>query len=274
MLEHFGIDLVKAPGNRGWYVASREFELPELKILIDAVHVAKFIPPKKSEILIKKLQQSVSKYSAQALHRQIILSNPAKSEFDFVYYIVDALHGAMNMNYRVRFQYMEWTDKKQVRLRHDGKVYEVSPWGLIWDDEYYYLLAYDPYINGIKHFRVDRIRNLQKAEWLAREGKEVYEKYRKGFSGKTFGMYGGRDVSVKLKCTSRMANVIIDRFGLEVMMVPKEEGYFTVLVTITVSPQFFGWMASNGTDVEILEPMSVRDGYRDYMNNILKQYER
>ena len=265
VLERFGLDLVRVPGNRGWYVASREFELPELKILIDAVQVAKFIPPKKSEILIKKLQQFASKYSAGALHRQILLSNPAKSEFTSVYYTVDALHEAMNRNCRVGFQYMEWTEKKQVRMRRGGKMYEVSPWGLMWNDEYYYLLAYDPKINGIKHYRVDRMQNTE------REGSVVYENYRINFSRKTFGMYGGDDVPVRLRCANRMAGIIIDRFGQDIMLMPKDDGYFTVCVLITLSPHFFGWLASNETDVEILEPIWVREDYMKFIKNILRQ---
>lgn len=274
VLERFGLDLIRVPGNRGWYVASREFELPELKILIDAVQVAKFIPPKDSEILIKKLQRSAGKYSARALHRQILLSNPAKSQFHSVYYTVDALHEAMNTDCRVCFQYMEWTEKKQVRMRHDGKVYEVSPWGLMWDDEYYYLLAYDPQINGIKHYRVDRMQNIRRMENTRREGGAIYEDYRKDFSKKTFGMYGGDDVWVRLRCANRMAGIIIDRFGLDTMLVPENDGHFIVRVLITLSPLFFGWVASNETDVEILEPESIKEGYVNFLKKIIQKYQR
>ena len=272
VLERFGLDIIKVSGNRGWYVASREFELPELKILIDAVQVAKFIPPKKTDELIKKLQQFTSKHSAKELKRQIFLSNPSKSEFNAIYYTVDSLHEAMNMNCRICFQYMEWTEKKQVRLRRNGKEYEVSPWGLLWDDEYYYLLAYDPEISDIKHYRVDRMQNVRILSELEREGCAVYENYRKGFSRKTFGMFGGDDVQVTLRCTNRMARVIIDRFGLDTMMVPKDNEHFTAHVLITLSPQFFGWVASIGTDVEILEPMSVREEYTRFLKNVLQQY--
>ena len=272
VLERFGLDIIKASGNRGWYVASREFELPELKILIDAVQVAKFIPQKKSDELIKKLQQFTSQHSAKSLNRQILLSNPLKSEVQAIYYTVDSLHEAMNMNCRVSFQYMEWTEKKQVRLRRDGKVYEVSPWGLLWDDENYYLLAYDPGISDIKHYRVDRMLNVQLLPELKREGNKIYEKYREGFSGKTFGMFGGDDVLVKLRCTNRMAGVIIDRFGQETMMVPKDDGHFTAHVLVAQSPQFFGWVASNGTDIEILEPQSLREEYSELLREILLLY--
>lgn len=272
VLERFGLDIIKVSGNRGWYVASREFEMPELKILIDAVQVAKFIPPKKTDELIKKLQQFTSKHSAKELKRQIFLSNPSKSEFNAIYYTVDSLHEAMNMNCRICFQYMEWTEKKQVRLRRNGKEYEVSPWGLLWDDEYYYLLAYDPEISDIKHYRVDRMQNVRILSELEREGCAVYENYRKGFSRKTFGMFGGDDVQVTLRCTNRMARVIIDRFGLDTMMVPKDNEHFTAHVLITLSPQFFGWVASIGTDVEILEPMSVREEYTRFLKNVLQQY--
>lgn len=273
VLERFGLDIVRVPGNRGCYVASREFELPELKILIDAVQVAKFIPQKKSDILTGKLQQLAGRYAAKELHRQILLSNPAKGEFNAIYYMVDTLHEAMNRNCRVGFQYMEWTERKQERLRHNGKVYEVSPWGLLWNDEYYYLLAYDPEIDGIKHFRVDRMRRISRLEDLEREGGAIYEKYRRGFSAKTFGMYGGDEAVVELRCANRMAGVIIDRFGMDTMMIPKDGGYFTVRVPVALSPQFFGWLTSVGGDVELEKPATLREEYRKFLTDILRQYE-
>ena len=272
VLEQFGIDIIKVPGNRGWYVGERELELPELKILIDAMQVAKFIPPKKSESLIKKLESFTSRHMAKKLKRHIFLGNPSKSEFQTIYISVDTIHEAMSTDCRLSFQYMEWTERKQVRLRHEGSAYEVSPWGLMWDDEYYYLLAYDPGINGIKHYRVDRMLNVRMLPELKREGNKIYEKYREGFSRKTFGMFGGDDVLVKLRCTNRMAGVIIDRFGQETMMVPKDDGHFTAHVLVAQSPQFFGWMASNGTDVEILEPQSLREEYSELLREILLQY--
>lgn len=272
VLEQFGLDIIKAPGNRGWYVGERELELPELKILIDAVQVAKFIPPKKSESLTKKLETFTSRHMAKKLKRHIFLGNPSKSEFQTIYISVDTIHEAMSTDCRLSFQYMEWTEKKQVRLRHDGSAYEVSPWGLMWDDEYYYLLAYDPGISDIKHYRVDRMLNVRMLPELKREGNKIYEKYREGFSRKTFGMFGGDDVLVKLRCTNRMAGVIIDRFGQETMMVPKDDGHFTAHVLVAQSPQFFGWMASNGADVEILEPKPLREEYIEFLREILLQF--
>ena len=272
VLEQFGLDIIKVPGNRGWYVGERELELPELKILIDAVQVAKFIPPKKSESLIKKLERFTSRHMAKKLKRHIFLGNPSKSEFQSIYISVDTIHEAMSMDCRLSFQYMEWTEKKQVRLRHEGSAYEVSPWGLMWDDEYYYLLAYDPGINGIKHYRVDRMLNVRMLPEHKREGNKIYEKYREGFSRKTFGMYGGDDVFVKLRCTNHMAGVIIDRYGQDTMMVPKDDGHFTAHVLVAQSPQFFGWVASNGVDIEIMEPKSLREEYCAYLGKILLQY--
>lgn len=273
VLEQFGIDVIKVPGNRGWYVGERELELPELKILIDAIQVAKFIPPKKSENLIKKLESFTSRHLAKKLKRHIFLGNPSKSEFQTIYISVDVIHEAMSGDCRLSFQYMEWTEKKQVRLRHDGSAYQVSPWGLMWDDEYYYLLAYDPGISDIKHYRVDRMLNVRMLPEFKREGKKIYERYQEGFSRKTFGMYGGDDVFVKLRCTNRMAGVIIDRFGQDTMMLPKDDGHFTVHVLVAQSPQFLGWVASNGADVEILEPKSLREEYCRHLGKILSQHQ-
>ncbi len=265
------LEIEKAPGNHGQYVSKRMFELSELKMLVDAVQVAKFIPSKESRMLIKKLGSLASVHQSKDLRREIYLCDPPVED-NQVLNSVDVIHTAMNHNRRIEFQYDEWTLRKTKRLRRNGMVYQVSPWKLLWDNEYYYLLAFDPSIQDIKHYRVDRMVNV-KASPLQREGYSIYQNYKIGFSARTFGMYGGEDVKVKLKCSNKLVGVILDRFGTNAMLIPEDENAFSLRVMVTLSPQFYGWVASLGDGVEILEPKSIREQYSDYLNRILQKYD-
>lgn len=265
------LEIVKAPANRGQYVRKRRFELSELKLLIDAVQVAKFISPEESGRLIKKLASLTSKYHAKNLRREIWLCDPAKSDNKAILQSVDLIHEAMNENHCISFQYEEWTHKKTKRLRRNGKIYHISPWKLLWDNEYYYLLAFDPELRDIKHYRVDRMINIEMLP-EQREGYAVYQNYRTDFSKRTFGMYGGRDVQVKFKCHNRLAGVILDRFGTDAMLIQEDNEHFSVRTVVTISPQFFGWVASLGKDIELLEPKDIRESYTDQLQSILKNY--
>lgn len=265
------LEIEKAPGNHGQYVSKRMFELSELKLLIDAVQVAKFIPPAESRTLIKKLGSLASVHQSKDLRREIHLCDPPVGD-NQVLNSVDVIHTAMNDNHRIEFQYNEWTPRKTKQLRRNGMVYQVSPWKLLWDNEYYYLLAYDPSIQDIKHYRVDRMVNA-KVSPLQREGYTIYQNYKTGFSTRTFGMYGGEDVKVKLKCSNKLVGVILDRFGADAMLIPEDNNYFSLRVLVTLSPQFYGWVASLGDSVEILEPQSIREEYTTYLYNILKNYD-
>lgn len=269
----FGIDIVKAPSNRGWYVNSREFESSEIKLLIDAVRGAKFIPARKTAKLIKKLEKLTNKWAAQELHKNTISVDEKNDNNIMLFYSIDAIQEAMNENNQITFQYIEWTEKKEERFRKNGAFYEVSPWSLIWNNEFYYLLAHDVESGGIKHYRVDRIRNIDILENKKREGQEVYKKYYPAFTMKTFGMYGGEDVLVGLRCRNDMAGIVIDRFGNDSIFVPDGENHFIVNVKITLSPQFFGWITAVGDAIEIQRPEKIKKEYLEYLNKILASYK-
>ena len=156
--------------------------------------------------------------------------------------------------------------------RKGGKVYRVSPWSLTWDDENYYLVAYEEESGLIKHYRVDKMKDMQLTE-TERLGRELFENFDlAAFSMKTFGMFGGPDADVVLRCRNELAGVIIDRFGTEISIVPEDGGDFTTHVLVSVSPQFYGWIAGLGGQVRILGPDSVRDGFRDYLDRLREQY--
>lgn len=272
-LKDYGLDIGQIKGsNPGYYIAKRDFELAELKLLVDAVQSSKFITVTKSDELIKKLAKLTSRENAKQLKRQIFIYNRPKTGNETIYANVDVIHEAINANKQVSFSYCEWTVKKELKQRRDGEKYQVSPWSLTWDDENYYLVAYDARADKIKHYRVDK---MEKMKLLPdrREGKDQFIGFDlAAFAKKTFGMYGGEDARVSLYCENHLAGVIIDRFGKEVMMIPKGKDHFSVSVLVAVSPQFFGWITGIGTGIRIEGPEHIRKQYTEYLADIAANY--
>ena len=263
----------EAVGNRYHYhVIYRPFELPELKLLVDAIQSSKFITEKKSNALIKKLETFVSKYDAQKLQRQVFVSGRIKTMNESIYYAVDAIHNAISENKQIKFQYYQWNVKKEMKLRHDGAWYEISPWGLSWDDENYYMIGYDHDAEKIKHYRVDKMLNAKISD-KSRDGKEQFKKLNLAdYAKKSFGMFGGKEQTVKLHVNNELAGVIIDRFGKDVMMIPADDSHFTVNVNVHVSSQFLGWIFSLGEDIKIVEQYAVAEQMRTEVEKVMKQY--
>ncbi len=273
-LEMLGIEVQGEPvGNRYHYhVVSRSFELPELKLLVDAIQSSKFITEKKSNELIKKLETLLSKYDASKLQRQVFVSGRIKTMNESIYYTVDAIHNAISENKKIKFQYYQWNERKEMELRHGGAYYHISPWGLSWDDENYYLVGYDSDAQIIKHYRVDKMLHIKMTE-EPREGKEHFKKLDMAdYAKKSFGMYGGKEQTVKLLVENGLAGVMIDRFGKDIMMIPADDDHFTVNVDVRVSGPFFGWIISLGEGVKIVGPGEVVEQMKKEIHRLTKQY--
>ena len=245
----------------------------ELKLLVDAIQSSKFITQKKTNTLIKKLEKLVSKYDAQKLQRQVYVSGRIKAMNESIYYTVDAIHNAISENRKIKFQYYQWNVKKEMELRHDGAWYHISPWGLSWDDENYYLVGYDSEAELIKHYRVDKMLHIRMST-EAREGKEHFKQLDMAdYAKKSFGMFGGKEKTVKLLVDNRLAGVIIDRFGKDIMLIPADENHFTVNVDVHVSKQFLGWVFSLGEQVKILSPEEVVEQMQGEVKRLVEQYD-
>lgn len=277
MLRHFGMDIIGEQKQRTYYyyLASREFELAELKLLVDSVQSAKFITEKKSNELIKKLESLASKYEASKLQRQVYVCGRVKAINEKILSNVDVIHSAINNNRKIKFQYFQWNGKKQMELRHDGKFYNISPWGLSWDDENYYMIGYDSEAKGIKHFRVDKMLKINELE-EAREGKSASKNINMAeYSRKMFGMFNGEEENVRLQFANHLAGIAIDRFGKNVMFIPSKDGKsFTINVNVAVSRQFFSWVMSLGQDVKILSPAHVVEQMREEAKALYERYQQ
>ena len=273
-LYDLGIEVEGEPvGNRYHYhVVSRAFELPELKLLVDAIQSSKFITEKKTTDLIKKLEKLVSRQDAQKLQRQVYVTGRIKTMNESIYYTVDAIHNAISENKKIRFQYFQWNVKKEMELRHGGAFYHISPWGLSWDNENYYMIGFDSAAGKIKHYRVDKMLRIELTE-DKREGKEHFEKLNMAeYAVKSFSMYGGKEQKVKLLVKNELAGVIIDRFGKDVMMIPADAAHFSVNVDVHVSGQFFGWVMSLGEGVKLLGPDDVVEQMKKEIERLTRQY--
>ena len=256
-----------------YHIGSRRFELAELKLLVDAIGSFRFITEKKSNALIKKLTTLASVYEASQLERQLAVQGRVKTMNESIYYTVDEIHSAISDNKKISFRYMTWdTDKKLVPRK--AEPYVISPWRLTWNDENYYLIAYDSESGKIKHYRVDK---MDKIEILneRREGKEHFKAFDlAAYTNRAFGMFGGEGTMVTLTVKDEMIGVIIDRFGKNIIIKPsKKKGWTDARVEVAVSDQFFGWIFGLGSSVKITAPASVVKKYKTELKNLLDFYK-
>lgn len=273
-IRELGIEVIgeKVGKSFYYYVADREFEMAELKLLVDAIQSSKFITEKKSQELIKKLGRLVSVHEAKQLKRQVYVAGRAKALNESIFYNVDAIHNAIEENKKISFRYFQWNTKKEMELRKNGALYEVSPWALLWEDENYYLVAYDTLSGSIKHYRVDKMLKISCMD-VQREGKEHFEKFNiPEYTKKNFGMFAGEEETVKLEVHNRLIGVVLDRFGTDVMIIPADKEHFRVNVRVSVSNQFLGWIFGLGDGVKILGPENVKEKMKEEVEKIQKLY--
>ena len=255
-LRDFGLDVQFQRGrDGGWFVGERTFQLPELKLLVDAVQSSRFISKKKSAELIRKLEGLTSEHQARQLRRQVYVDGRVKTGNESVYYAIDKLHTAIAGNRAVTFQYFDYNVKKEKVFRREGGKYTVSPYGLIWSDENYYLVGWDHREKGeLRCYRVDKMAALTITD-LPREGDENCKDFDLvDYGQKHFHMFSGQEGKVRLRCENRMVNVMLDRFGRDVMLIPDGEEHFILTVDAVVSPQFYGWLFGLGPGVELTAP--------------------
>ena len=270
LLQDYGMDIVRTP--KGYYVGSREFELPELKLLVDSVQSSKFITHKKTGTLIHKLESLASVHEAKQLNRQVFVMNRIKSMNESIYYNVDAIHNGIAQQRQIQFHYFEYNLKKEQVFRKQGAWYQVSPYALTWDDENYYMVAYDAAAERIKHYRVDKMTDITMTD-APRVGAEAFDALDMGvYAKKVFGMFSGQERPVKLRVANHLVGAMLGRFGKEISIVPDGDDHFTLLVNVIISPQFFGWTCAFGSDIEILEPASVQEQFLAHLDGIRAQY--
>lgn len=275
-LVEFGYDIVldKSKTGGGYYLTGRDFELAELKLLVETVQASRFLTVSKSRELISKLEKLTSKIQAGQLQRQVYVANRIKTANESIYYVVDDIHRAIQNNKQISFQYLEWNLNRELVPKRDGKPYQVSPWALTCKDENYYLIAHDSEEDKIKHFRVDKMAVIEVLEDRKREGAALFERFDiADYANKTFGMYGGREETVTLLFENNLIGVVMDRFGKDAPVRVRDKAHFSVRVRVAVSGQFFGWLTGLGAGAKIVAPVSVAEAYKAHLQKTLACYE-
>lgn len=271
----FGADIITVRGRgTAYYLGARTFETAELKLLVDAVQSSRFITQKKSSELIRKLATDASVYTAASLERQVQIANRVKTMNESIYYTVDLLHTAISQKKKLSFLYYEWNAKKEKVLRHGGERYLVSPFLLSWEDENYYLIAFDSKSASLRHYRVDKMTDVTVTD-EPREAEETFEKLDPGLYARgVFGMFGGESQSVLLRCEESVAGAMLDKFGKDTPFIADEEkGFFRLSINASVSPQFYAWVFGFGGKVRILSPDAVKEGLCRMAREALSFYE-
>ena len=269
-LQEYGIDIVSVPGKYGgYYIASRTFELPELKLLIDAVQSSRYLTEKKSRELIEKLCDLCNEHDARLMRRNVLVSGRVKSMNETIYYNVDAIQEAIAQNRQISFRYFDWDFGGKRRYRE--KEYLASPYGLCQDNENCYLLAFSQR-HGVTSYRVDRMSDIQIMEAFRIPCPELTGKALNEHANKLFQMYSGNAVDVKMRFHRDLMNVVIDRFGKDIMLIPDGDDYFNFTVPVAVSPMFLSWIIGFGSKAKILYPESVAKQCKALCIEAMAQY--
>lgn len=270
-LQEFGMDVCTAHGRGGGYfLASREFELPELKLLVDAVQSSRFLSERKSVELISKLEKLASRYDAGSLRRQVTVSGRVKTMNESIYYNVDRIHDAIASDVQITFRYFDWGVDRERHYR--DRLYTASPYALCWDDQNYYLIAHSER-HGLTHYRVDKMMRITKTKKRRAADDSVRRLDLSKYGKSVFGMFSGETEPVRMRFHNSLAGVVIDRFGRDVMLIPDGEEHFVFTAEIAVSPIYFGWMSGFGDRARILHPQSVIEKYRQLCAPAVEQYE-
>ena len=273
-LRLFGMDIIQQRGaNGGYYLAGREFELPELKLLVDSVQSSKFITQKKTMALIKKIESLASVYEAQLLNRQVYVKNRIKNMNESIYYNVDEIHNGIATDCKICFKYFEYSISKERVCKRGGAKYCVSPFALTWDDENYYMIGFDSEARIIKHFRVDKMMEISTLD-EKRDGRESFEDLDlAAYSSTLFGMFTGKEERVELEFSNNLIGPVIDRFGKDTPIIPADGEHFHAYAEVAVSPQFFGWLCGFGSGVRVVAPDSVVTQMHEHVAAIASLYQ-
>ena len=274
-LNKLGHDILKMRQGKKvlYHVGNRLFETAELRILIDAVNASHFLTPSKTRQLIRKLESISSRYEARDMDKNVIIAGQRKSDNKTIYYLVNDLHFAIRDDRQVRFQYTQWNTQKCLVKKYDGAIYHVSPWTMLFDHENYYLIGYDNKNSEIRHYRVDKIVNLEVVE-EHRLGEESYKNYNiDSFMNGTFGMFAGSPVNVVIRVCEDKVGIMIDRFGKDIQLKQNKDDTYDFEVYVRMSDQFLGWIVALGEGVEIIGPESVRKKMQEIGALLLQKYK-
>ncbi len=260
-----GIDVVK--GAKGYYIASRIFELAELKLLVDAVGASKFISQKKTKELVDKISSMASIDDAAQLQRQVVVPEKRVKGNEKIFYTIDVIYQCLDDNKKMSFKYQDWTLTKELKPRHGGKVYRVSPAFLLRNDENYYLVAYDEDALDIRHYRVDKMISAEELS-EERNGIDVINNLNPHeYARQHISMFAGDERTVTIRFEQRLIGVVLDKFGSEIDVRADGDTHLKARISVAVSPQLYGWLTGIGATICFPEEESQK--FKEYLEGII-----
>lgn len=273
-LLQYGVDIIIEKSDSNYYcIGERNFELPELKLLVDSVQSSKFLTEKKSNSLIKKLESLCSKSQANSLNRQVFISDRIKTMNESIYLTIDEIQNAIQNKEKIRFKYLSYSIGNKNVFKRNGEKYIISPYALMLEDQNYYLLGYDSNDKKFKHYRVDKIIEIDSTTEPLDGQEEFKEINLPKYSKKFFSMFGGNVEKIKLQVDSDLIGVITDRFGKNIIIKKINDNYFEVIVEIAVSPQFYGWVTSFSGKIKIISPENIVSDFKNHLKKVAEFYK-
>lgn len=263
-LQECGYDVVCNKSRQNLYfIGSRTFELPELKLLVDAVQAATFISSRKSKPIIKKLSTLASPHQAKELNRRQYVDGRVKTSNERALYNIDTIFTAIFGGKQLSFKYRMYTAGKRTAYRHNGMQYEISPYDLVWSNDRYYVLGYSSKDSEVRTYRVDRIVDLTVLDipCVRKPGDYDIE----GYFKRVFQMYDDEVYTVELLCDNDTMDMVIDHFDTKVKTETVDEQHFKVTAEVSVSPTFYAWIFTFAGRIRILSPAEVINGYKAHL---------
>lgn len=277
-LRDFGMDIIKRSnaqsGLTEYAVGSRDFELPELLLLVDAVQNSRFLTERKSLALVDHIRSLASKYQAEELAGRVHVEGRIKMQNESIYYNVDDIQHAIAKRRRIAFRYLGYDIDKKTILRKGGKFYYENPVCLVYRDGFYYLITFNDKHDSFVKYRVDRMRNIKICDELATRNDRIATFDVNEYVSQSFGMYDGKSRTLDIRIDFSLIGSFIDRFGKDVSITHDDQGEIRAHVHVLVGPMFYGWLSRYGTMVKIQSPQDVAQEYVDYLQAIMSQYQQ
>ncbi len=249
-----------------YFIADRSFDVPELRILMDAVQAASFITPKKTEVLLDKIAELGGSHRATLLKRNVWF-NTSKHTNEDILYIINEIDNAITNGKQLSFIYFDYTAEGTREYRKNGKRYIVNPITTVFNNDNYYLVCYsDKHKDSVAHYKIDRMESVNSENKRITPSAIVKKFDPAKHYNEIFGMFTGETENVTLEIDAKLLDAMIDRFGKDTKFTAKEYGKFTFTIQVQISPQFFGWCCSFGECLQIIEPNKIVSDIKHYIS--------
>lgn len=280
VLKEYGLDIIlgaDSTNKRGYFIGARKFELAELRLLLDAVQAANFISPKKTKILVEKIESFASKYQASMLHKQVYVDNRPKCKNEELYYTISALDSAISASLKVTFTYSRRVITEEFKQKSDEKPFKVSPYALIWSDDHYYLVCNNEKYDNLMNLRIDRIKGISVTDEKSRPFSEVSD-YKNRFdsadyASHLFNMYSGEPKPVELICENSLLELILDKFGERVRLQKFDDNSFVVKTNAAVNDGLSAWILQFGKRIKVKSPNELKESVKKKALEAYEAYE-